>query len=75
MTLSHRENFIYAVRNRKDPIVPVETGHRTCVTCLLGLIANELERPVKWDPTTQYFVNDSEAEKHYHRDYRDGYKL
>ena len=75
MGLSHLGNFIHGIRNRKDPIVPVETGHRTCTTCLLGLIANKLGRPVKWDPTAMYFVDDPEAEKHYHRDYRDGYRL
>ncbi|MFW6103553.1 MAG: gfo/Idh/MocA family oxidoreductase, partial [Bacteroidota bacterium] len=72
---SHLENFIHAMRSRKDPVVPVETGHRTCTTCVLGLIANELGRPVEWNPNTQYFVDDSEAEKYYHREYRDGYKL
>lgn len=72
---SHMENFIHAVRNRIDPVAPVETGHRTCTTCILGLIANELGRPVEWDPNTQYFVDDSEAEKYYHREYRDGYRL
>lgn len=75
MGLSHLGNFIHALRNRKDPIVPVEIGHRTCTTCLLGLIANRLGRPVNWDPSTMYFVDDPEAEKHYHRDYRDGYRL
>ncbi|MBS3770287.1 MAG: Gfo/Idh/MocA family oxidoreductase [Bacteroidales bacterium] len=75
MSLSHRENFIYALRNRKDPVVPVETGHRTCTTCLLGLISYELGRPVEWDPHKQYFVNDPEAEKYYHREYRHGYRL
>ncbi|MGM0531092.1 MAG: Gfo/Idh/MocA family protein [Bacteroidota bacterium] len=75
MSLSHRENFIHSVRHRKDPVVPVETGHRTCTTCLLGLISYELGRPVEWDPDKQYFVNDPEAEKYYHREYRDGYRL
>lgn len=72
---SHLENFINSMRSRKDPVVPVETGHRTCTTCVLGLIANELGRPVNWDPATMYFKNDSEAEKYYHRGYRDGYRL
>ncbi|MCF8335749.1 MAG: Gfo/Idh/MocA family oxidoreductase [Bacteroidales bacterium] len=72
---SHLENFINAMRSRKDPVVPVETGHRTCTTCVLGLIANELGRPVQWDPSAMYFKNDPEAEKYYHRDYRDGYRL
>jgi predicted dehydrogenase len=71
----HLENFITSMRDRKDPIVPVEIGHRTGTTCILGNIANELGRPVKWDPAAQYFVNDPEAEKFYHREYRSGYSL
>lgn len=71
----HLEDFIMALRDRRDPVVPVETGHRTCTTCVLGNIANELGRPVKWDPVRQYFVDDPEAEKFYHRDYRPGYSL
>ncbi len=72
---SHLDNFVESVRARKEPIANVETGQRTCTTCILGNIATELGRPVKWDPTAQYFVNDPEAEKYFHRDYRVGYKL
>lgn len=71
----HLEDFIMAVRDRRDPVVPVETGHRTCTTCILGNIAHELNRPLKWDPASQYFVDDPEAEKYYHREYREGYSL
>lgn len=72
---AHHLNFIEAVRSRKDPIVPVEVGHRTCTVCTLGNIAYELKRPVRWDPRQEKFVNDAEAEKHFHREYRDGYAL
>ena len=71
----HLENFIRAVRGRFDPIVPVEIGQRTVVTCILGNIAYELGRPVAWSPESQYFANDPEAEKFYHREYENGYKL
>jgi predicted dehydrogenase len=71
----HLENFITAVRARIDPIVPVEVGQRTVVTCILGNIAVELGRPVQWSPENQYFANDPEAELHYHREYENGYKL
>ncbi len=71
----HLEDFIMSVRNRTEPVVPVEVGHRTCTTCILGNIANELGRAVKWDPERQYFVEDPEAEKFYHREYREGWSL
>ncbi|MCC5936906.1 MAG: Gfo/Idh/MocA family oxidoreductase [Lunatimonas sp.] len=72
---AHHVDFIDSVRRRKDPIAPVEVGHSTCVTCTLGNIAYELMRPVKWDPANEKFVNDPEAEKHMHREYRAGYRL
>ena len=71
----HLDNFVNAVRDRKDPIANIETGQRTVATCLLGNIATELGRPVSWNPDKQYFVNDPEAEKYFHREYRVGYKL
>ena len=73
--IPHLFNFIESMRTRKDPVAHVEAGHRTCTTCTLGNIAYELMRPVEWDPATESFVDDPEAEQHYHRDYRPGYSL
>lgn len=72
---AHQLNFVEAIRSRKEPIVPVEVGHRTCTVCNLGNIAYELKRPVRWNPEHEKFVDDSEAEKYFHRDYREGYSL
>jgi predicted dehydrogenase len=71
----HVEDFINSVRSRRDPIAPVEVGQRTVTCCILGNIAYELNRPVRWSPDAQYFVNDPEAEKYFHREYHNGYKL
>jgi predicted dehydrogenase len=73
--VSHYVDFINSVRSRKDPIATVEIGHRTCTTCMLGNIAHELKRPVRWDPAKEQFISDSEATKHLHREYREGYRL
>jgi predicted dehydrogenase len=73
--IPHLTNFIDSMRSKKDPIAPVEVGHRTCTTCTLGNIAHELGRPVQWDPAKEQFVNDKEADKHLHRQYREGYRL
>jgi predicted dehydrogenase len=73
--VSHQENFITSIRDRVDPTVPVETGHRSCTVCNLGNIAYELKRPVKWNPESEMFVDDPEAEKMLHRVYREGYSL
>ena len=43
--------------------------------CILGNIANELGRPVVWNPIVEKFMHDPEADKLTHYQYRDGYKL
>jgi hypothetical protein len=58
------QNFIDSVRSRQKPIASIEVGCSTAITCCLGNIANELKRPVKWDPATYTFVNDKEAAAH-----------
>jgi predicted dehydrogenase len=73
--IPHLVDFVESMRSRRDPIAPVEVGHRTCTTCTLGNIAYELMRPVEWNPASEAFVNDPEAEKFYHRQYRAGYSL
>jgi len=73
--IPHQQNFIDSMRSRKDPVVTAEIGHRSCTVCNLGNIAYELMRPVKWNPESQTFVNDPEADKFFHRTYREGYSL
>lgn len=75
--IPHQINFVEAVRERKDPVVPVEIGHRTCTVCTLGNIACELKRTIKWDPTTEKFVDDTDgaATALLHYQYRDGWTL
>ena len=71
----HYADFLDAIRNHKNPVVPVEVGHRTCTVCTLGNIAYELMRPLKWDPEKEQFVNDPEAEKKLTKTYREGYSI
>lgn len=73
----HMQNFIDAVRSRKDPIAPVEVGCSTNTLCCLANIATELQRPVKWNPATLSFGDDKEAKAHrlYGYQYRNPYSL
>ncbi len=75
--IPHQINFVEAVRDRKDPIVSVEIGHRTCTVCTLGNIACELKRTVKWDPSTESFTDDADgaAGALMHYQYRNGWTL
>ncbi len=73
----HMQDFIDAVRSRKDPIAPVEVGCSTNTLCCLANIATELQRPVKWNPATLSFGEDKEASEHrlYDYKYRNPYSL
>ena len=71
----HYGVFLNSIRTRIDPNVPVETGHSSCTVCTLGNLAIELNRPLKWNPIVQKFMNDEEASKLMHYKYRDGYTL
>ncbi len=73
--VGHHRAFIEAIKSRIDPNVPVEVGHSSCTVCNLGNIAMDLGRPVVWNPIVQKFMNDPEATKLLHYDYRPGYKL
>jgi hypothetical protein len=69
---NHWENFIKAVRSRKtaDQNGPVETAHSSSALAHLANIAFRLQRQLKFDPKTERFVNDKEADKHLTRKYR-----
>jgi predicted dehydrogenase len=60
---SHSGNFLDCVRTRKRPICDVETGVRAMSILLLGGIAEQLKRPLKWDPQRWHFVGDPEADR------------
>jgi predicted dehydrogenase len=58
---NHYKNFLDAIQSRKNPICDVEVGHRTASVCTIGNIAYRLKRPLRWNPTTEKFENDAEA--------------
>jgi hypothetical protein len=58
---AHVRNFLDCVRSRRDPIEPVECGHRTASLCHLGNIAMKLGRKIRWDPKEEKIIGDDEA--------------
>jgi predicted dehydrogenase len=60
---SHYDNFIQCVRNRKDPIAPVEAGHQASYLGMIAEISIRLRRALKWDPVTERFVGDDQANR------------
>jgi hypothetical protein len=57
----HHGNWLECIRTRRQPLAPVEIGHRACSTCLLHHIAMKTKRRLHWDPERERFKNDEAA--------------
>jgi predicted dehydrogenase len=68
----HYRNFIDAVRARDKSIQngPVETAHLSSALAHLGNISYRLGRQLEFDPDTERFIGDAEANKMLTREYR-----
>ncbi|MCG8449696.1 MAG: Gfo/Idh/MocA family oxidoreductase [Pirellulales bacterium] len=71
----HFQNFIDVVRSRDVSQLrgPVETAHTSSGLAHLGNIAYRLGRQLEFDPQTEKFVNDPEADAMLTREYRAPY--
>lgn len=76
-TDGHFANFIEAVRKRDKSILtgPVETAHLSSGLAHLGNIAYRTGRVLEFDPKTEKFVNDPEADQYLTREYRKGFEV
>ncbi|MEP1087554.1 Gfo/Idh/MocA family oxidoreductase [Algoriphagus sp.] len=76
-TDGHFTNFIEAVRAHDKSILngPVETAHLSSGLAHLGNIAYRLGRVLDFDPKSETFVNDPEADKMLTREYRPGFEV
>jgi predicted dehydrogenase len=68
----HFANFLQAVKSRnvKSLNGPIEDGHLSSAYCHLGNIAYRLGRKLHINPSTESFINDSEADAMLTRNYR-----
>lgn len=73
----HFANFIAAVRSRNKELLngPVETAHHSSGLAHLGNIAFRLGRQLTFDPKTETFPGDAEANALLSRAARPGYEL
>ncbi|MBN1817209.1 MAG: Gfo/Idh/MocA family oxidoreductase [Sedimentisphaerales bacterium] len=58
---NHYTDWLHAIRTRTKPICDVEIGYSSVVVCLMGNIAYELKRPLRYDQRQQRFLADNEA--------------
>jgi len=70
-----QRNFLDCVKSRKPCYAPAETGHRTITIAHIGNISMMLGRRLKWNPETECFVNDAEADKMLSRPMREPWTL
>lgn len=55
------DDWINAMRSRKDPVAPAEVGHRSCSACLVSHIAMKLPGKLYWDPLKERFKDNDMA--------------
>ncbi len=71
----HMKNFFDCVRTGKQPVANVKDHVRAVNACHLANIALVTGRGVKFDPVTQKFAGDDEANKLISRKNREGYEI
>lgn len=59
----HHGDFLECVRQRRDPVAPVEAGHVASYFGMIAETAGRLERELRWDPNAEQFVEDAEANR------------
>ena len=60
---SHSGNFLHCVRTRQPTICNASVAHRAASALLLGGVAKQLRRNLKWDPQAEQFPDDDEANR------------
>jgi len=60
---NHHADFIKCVRHRRDPVAPVEAGHVASYLGMLAESAGRVGRELRWDPSTEQFADDADANR------------
>jgi predicted dehydrogenase len=71
----HMQDWLDCMRSRKTPLADVEIGHRSISVCHIANITRQLNRKLHWDPETERFHGDAEANDKLTRRRRKGYEL
>ena len=71
----HLQNWFDCIRSREKPNAHEEIAHRSNSVTLLAQIGRELGRPLRWDPVTETFPDDDDANGLLEVPRREGYEL
>jgi predicted dehydrogenase len=74
-SIPHIENFFACIRSGQAPHAAAETGHRATTLCHLVNICRSVQRKLQWDPKTERFNGDDQANQLLARPRRKGYEL
>ncbi|MBI4873218.1 MAG: Gfo/Idh/MocA family oxidoreductase [Acidobacteria bacterium] len=71
----HEKNFLECMRSRQRPNADIEIGRLSTTLCHLGNIVHHLKRDVRFDPATETFPGDKQANALLGKSYRPAYPL
>jgi predicted dehydrogenase len=72
---AHERNFMDCIKSRQQPNADVEVGRLSTTICHLGNICTHLKRDVMFDPKTETFGQDKEANAYLTKEHRKPYDL
>jgi predicted dehydrogenase len=77
MDFDHFQNWVQAIRSRsvQDLYADIAEGHFSASICHLANVAKDSGRTLQFDPKSETFINDAEADKLLTREYRSPYTL
>ena len=75
MQWSGAHGTLQAPTSGKDPICPVEVGHRSATVCHLGTIALRTGKQLEWDADKMEVKGRPDLKQFIQREYRDGWKV
>ncbi len=58
---NHYEDWVSAIKTRGETLCPASVGHRSATVGNIGNIAYWLGRELNWDPETETFADNAEA--------------
>ena len=68
-------NFLDCIKSRKNPLCPLEEGHRSTSFAHLANIALKVRSRLEWDPAKEVFLNNEAANQLLHYEYRKPWKI
>jgi predicted dehydrogenase len=71
----HVREFLDCVKTRRQPVSNADVAHHSITACHAANVSVRLNRPVKWDPAKEEFIDDEEANRLRSRAIREPWRL